>query len=118
MLGIPQSKAPTQLNSIRATQSVQGVTIPVVMGTNRVQGRLIDYVDFKAIVHQNQISGKGLGGAQSTTTTYEAAVVALLCHGPIAGLLNVWDSTGRFTALNATEPFSIVTGKQIGRAHV
>lgn len=105
-----QPHQPTKLNSIRVTQSVLGTVIPIVMGQGRVPGRLIWYGDWQAIQQKQNVGGKGIGGGNVTSWVYQAAVQEVLCQGPIRGLINVWDSGGRFTSLQVTENYTVPGG--------
>ncbi len=93
------------LNHIRVTQSLQGVALPVVMGTARVPGLLIWYGDFAASRHNAGGSAFGMKG--SAIYTYNASWISALCQGPIAGIQSVWDSSGKYVPKNATTLFSI-----------
>lgn len=83
-----------RINALQVQQSTYGTVIPVVFGTNRVAGNLIDYMDFTAIPHTKTTTsgGKGGGGVTSseTTYTYEVAVIFSVCEGRIAGVGKVW----------------------------
>lgn len=100
------SNEESKLQEFRVQTSSFGQTIPVVFGTNRIAGNIIDYVDFTAHPHTEQEStttstggGKGLGGGGGgssttikTTTwyTYTVAAVMALCEGAIAHIGKVW----------------------------
>ncbi len=99
---------PTRLNSIRLGEAVLGTPIPIVFGQSRIAGKLIWYGDFQSQKAQ-QPGGSGLGKAP-VNYVYSAAIAAALCEGPIKGLLNVWDSTGRFVLESTTENYTVPTG--------
>ncbi|GEM_PF-2092944 len=97
----PISREGNRVNSLQIQQSTYGATIPVVYGTTRVAGNIIDYVDFTPIAHTKVTQqagggggGKGGGGGSSTvsetTYTYRARFVIGLCMGAIAGIDKVW----------------------------
>lgn len=84
-----------RINALQIQQSTYGTVIPVIFGTNRVAGNLIDYMDFTAIPHTKTTTsgGKGGGGkvtSKETTYTYEVAILFSLCEGPIARFGKVW----------------------------
>lgn len=115
----PAQTPPTKLANIHITEAVIGKTLPILMGQRRVSQSLIYYADFTAVPHVQQTSsgggGKGLGGGggstQTTTTyTYTAATMGALCSGPVSGIVNVWDTKGRFQQTTATESFTIPGG--------
>ena len=88
------STADTRIGSLAISQSTYGIAIPVVFGTARVAGNMIDYIDFTAIPHTTttRSGGKGGGGVTSshTTYTYEVAVIFALCEGSVEGVKRVW----------------------------
>lgn len=84
-----------RINALQVQQSTYGTVVPVVFGTNRVAGNLIDYMDFTAIPHTKTTTSGGKGGGGSvtsteTTYTYEVAIIFALCEGKIAGFGKVW----------------------------
>ena len=84
------STADTRIGSLAISQSTYGIAIPVVFGTARVAGNMIDYIDFTAIPHTTttRSGGKGGGGVTSshTTYTYEVAAIFALCEGPVVSI--------------------------------
>jgi hypothetical protein len=103
-----QSNQPERFNAMRTTSAILGIPIPILFGQGRVAGRLIDYNDF-TVNKAKQQGGKGLakGGSQYV---YTASIIAALAQGQINALLNVWDSTGRFVLLSASESYTISGG--------
>lgn len=104
---------------MNVTEAVIGKVLPILMGTRRVSQSLIWYNDFTAIPHTTQTSsgggGKGLGGGggstQTTTTyTYTAATMGALCSGPVSGIVDVWDTKGRYQQTSVSESFTIPGG--------
>lgn len=88
------SHSENRINALQIQQSTYGTVIPVVFGTNRLAGNLIDYIDFTAIPHTTTThsGGKGGGGVTSseTTYTYTVAAVMSLCEGPIVTTGKIW----------------------------
>lgn len=81
-----------RIGSFSINNSTYGLTVPVVCGTNRISGNIIDYYDFTAIAHKtSQRTGKG-GGSKTVTTdyTYKVTTCMGLCEGPIQGIGRVW----------------------------
>lgn len=89
MIGAPPQSAP--LNHIKVTQSLQGVALPLVFGTARVSGKLV--YDADLVAHPESASGKAKGG-KSGLYAYTGTFIAALCHGPIIGVLAIWDQQG------------------------
>lgn len=83
--GTTISNAEPRLNGFRINTSCYGGAIPIVFGTTRVSGNIIDYIDFTAIPHTTkQTSGKGgKTTVENTTYTYTVAVAVGICEGSI-----------------------------------
>ena len=89
------------IGGFQVNQSAYGIVVPVILGTSRQAGNIIDYFGFSAIPHETtQQTGKG-GGSSTTTIdyTYRAAVLLALCEGQIAGVGKVWIDTDTVTTL-------------------
>jgi len=116
-----QSTTPTRLNGIAINQSLYGNVVPLVYGTSRLPMLLIDYVDFVAKPQSQSAGGKGGGGGATSSYTYSASIVGLLCEGPITGVPAVYSDKTQTTlaALNLTlfsgganqAPWSYMTSK-------
>ena len=104
-LGGNNYKTP-KLHSLDVTQSIQGIGIPIIYGTNRVQANLLWYGDFYGT--KAPVGGSGLG--KSGGYNYYADVLAVLCQGPILGLGSIWSSNGRLNLQTAGESYTIPTG--------
>ena len=107
------STADTRIGSLAISQSTYGIAIPVVFGTARVAGNMVDYIDFTAIPHTTttRSGGKGGGGVTSshTTYTYEVAAIFALCEGPVKGVKRVWKNKEVHTKLEDLR-MSVYTG--------
>lgn len=94
-----------QVAGFQINSATYGLPVPVVLGTARISGNVIDYDDFTPIPHnETQRTGKGGGGKTvNTSYTYTAAVLLGLAEGPGA-VGKVWTSEGETTlaALNLT----------------
>lgn len=91
----------------QVNSATYGLAVPVVLGTSRISGNIIDYFDFNAIPHtETTRTGKGGGGkTEHTSWTYTAAVLLGLAEGPSGGIGKVWadtDGTTTLSALNLT----------------
>lgn len=91
---------------IQLNSATYGVVIPIVLGTSRIAGNIIDYYDFTAIPHtETQRAGKGGVTMKHTSYTYEAAVLIGLAEGPSGGIGKVWangEVYDNLAALNLT----------------
>lgn len=121
LLPKPKTPAATQqskLANIHVTNAVIGQVLTILMGQRRLSQKLIDYRDFVAIPHVQATSsgggGKGLGGGGGSTNqtnyTYQAATIGALCSGPAKGIVNVWDTKGRFQQTSVSESFTVPGG--------
>ena len=125
------STADTRIGSLAISQSTYGIAIPVVFGTARIAGNMIDYIDFTAIPHTTTThsGGKGGGGVTSshTTYTYEVGAIFALCEGPVAGVGRVWKNKevhgsptalrmSVYTGVPAQAPWPWMAGKHPERA--
>ncbi|MCK9622200.1 MAG: phage tail protein [Methylobacter sp.] len=97
--GQSTSTTAPKLGGLNVQNQGYGVTIPIVIGTNRVPTTLIDYIDFVATPHTTTTSsGKGGGTSSSNTTyTYSAAVILLASEGPILGFGQLWVDKNIYT---------------------
>lgn len=96
------------LHSMRVTQSLNGICIPILFGTNRVQQNLLGYWDFVS-GQPYQSGGKGLG-KNGQAYEYYAAVLGALCQGTAVGVLNVYSQNGRLTLNSTSESFVVPPG--------
>lgn len=92
--------------NLRIQTSVYGAAIAIVYGTTRVSGNLTWFGGFRAIPHTSTQSsgGKGGGGVKSETTTftYEAAVLMSLGEGPFNTVVSAWRGKTRYSGLPAS----------------
>ena len=81
------------LAGIQLQTSCYGGCLPIVYGTSRVSGNLVDYDDFTAVPHTTtQQVGKGGGSStmSNTTYTYTAGGILILCEGTVTSINQVW----------------------------
>lgn len=104
LAGSNQTTTPV-LHSLKVTQSINGIVIPIVYGQNRVCQNLIWYGDFTSILEPSQ-GGKGLGKS-ANQYEYFAAIVGALCQGTVTGIGNIWSSNGRLTLTTITEIYTV-----------
>jgi hypothetical protein len=102
------SQQPTQINTVRTTQSVLGYAVPVVMGTAQIQQSLVWMDGFVASKEAAQ-GGKG-GGKGGSFYLYAADVLAALCNGPVLGLGDVWANQSWLGIPTAFETVAIPSG--------
>lgn len=102
------------LTEFQLNKATYGETVPVVLGTTRINGNIIDYYDFTAHEHRTtQRVGKG-GGSRNTniTYTYTVATCIALCEGPIKGVNRVWVNKDVYTYPNEKVPFDLFRGDE------
>jgi len=102
------SSVTPKLHSLQVTQSINGICIPIVFGTNRVQQNLLGYWDFKD-GQPYQSGGKGLG-KNGSGYEYYAAVLGCLCQGRVVSILNVYSQNGRLNLNSTSETYTVPTG--------
>jgi len=91
--GGSNAKQQKAVGSLQFQTSQHGGVIPLVYGTTRLAGNLLDYDDFRA-TPGSKTGGKGKGGGGGKgggqQYTYSASFIMGLCQGPIAGIGTVW----------------------------
>ena len=91
--GGSNAKQAKAVGSLQFQTSQQGGVIPLVYGTTRMTGNLLDYDDFTA-KPSSKTGGKGKGGGGGKgggqQYTYSASFIMGMCQGPIAGMGTVW----------------------------
>lgn len=82
-------------NSLQVQTSIFGKAVPLLYGTNRLPGNIIDFQGFsRTAITQGGGGGKGGGGGGSSTTyDYHVGVAIALGQGPINGIGRVWGGT-------------------------
>src|SRR5215475_2289057 len=87
------AKQQKAVGSLQFQTSQHGGVIPLVYGTTRLSGNLLDYDDFRATA-ASKTGGKGKGGGGGKgggqQYTYSASFIMGLCQGPIGGIGTVW----------------------------
>lgn len=97
-----------KLHSLDVTQSLNGICIPIVWGTNRVTALLLWFGDFQSKgAYQPGGSGLGKGG---NNYEYYAAILAALAQGVVAGIGNVWGTNGALVLQSVSEPYTVPSG--------
>jgi hypothetical protein len=91
--GRTNAKQQKAVGSLQFQTSQQGGVIPLVYGTTRLSGNLLDYDDFRATA-SSKTGGKGKGGGGGKgggqQYTYSASFIMGLCQGAITGIGTVW----------------------------
>lgn len=81
----PKLQGP-RLGDLKLQRSSYGAMIPLVFGTVRIAGNVIDQTDLQK---HSEITG-GKGGPEVENFTYSASFAILLCEGPIVGVRRIW----------------------------
>ena len=81
-----------RISDFQINSASYGEVVPVVLGTTRLSGNIIQWEDFTAYEHRtSQRVGKGgKKRATSISYTYTVAVAIGLCEGPIKRIGKVW----------------------------
>jgi hypothetical protein len=98
-----------QLHNLQVTESVFGTTLPIVIGTSRVHGKLLDYNGFTA-TQTSSGGGKGIFGGKGDITEYSANVVIALAQGPCQGILSIWDQQGKLANYSGSTSYTVPSG--------
>ena len=81
-----------RISDFQINSASYGEVVPVVLGTTRLSGNIIQWEDFTA--HEHRTSQRvGKGGKKRATSisyTYTVAVAIGLCEGPIKRIGKVW----------------------------
>lgn len=101
------SKTAPTVSSLRVQTCMLGKPIPLVYGTTRIAGNILQFSDFAAY-WVDAGGGKGGGQAGSGSWMYFATVLVGLCAGPIGGVGTVWIDKQRTTL--AGEAFNLFLG--------
>lgn len=93
----------TKVLEFQVNSATYGLPVPVILGTARISGNVIDWFDFTAIPHtETTRTGKGGGSkTEHTTYTYRAAVLLGLAEGPIGGVDRVWSDDMVYNSLSS-----------------
>lgn len=83
-----------QIGDLRVQTSEYGITVPSIVGKQRVAGNVIWAQEKIPHTHTSESSQGGKGGSTTTTTnsvtTYSISMAILLCKGPILGIDKIW----------------------------
>lgn len=90
MFGPTQKGQGPRLGDLRVSGSSYGAVAPWVAGTPRVAGQVIWASSKREIAHTESQGGKGGGGSEYTTFTYEVDLLILLSENPYSGISRVW----------------------------
>lgn len=96
----PKRTAPSkpEYTGIELQTSTGTVPLPLIWGANRIAWNLGWQANFQSIAHEEKQGGKGGGSVTSTSYTYTADIIGVLCAGPITGVGNVWVDKGESTS--------------------
>ena len=71
------SQEAPRLSSLQLQTATFGSPIPIVFGTTRISGNVIDYIDFTAYAHTSTQKTGGKGGKTAITSTTYTYTVAM-----------------------------------------
>jgi putative tail protein len=90
----PIAKQPTTLGALQVQTSQSGGVVPLVYGTTRVAGNLLQYDGFGGVKIEPPPGGKGgITGKSGVSSgfTYLASIIIGYCRGPIQGIGTLWE---------------------------
>ena len=88
--GPTQKSEGPRLNDLAVSTSSYGTPIPYVAGHPRVAGQIVWASAKREIANTQSAGGKGGGGSEYTTYTYEVDLLILLTDNQIAGVSRIW----------------------------
>ena len=86
-----QKGAGPQLSDLSVSTSAYGTPIPYVQGHPRIAGQIV-WASNKREIATTTEQGKGGGGAEYTSYTYEVDLLILLTDNQIPGIARVWQN--------------------------
>ena len=86
-----QKSSGPQLSDLSVSTSAYGTAIPYVQGHPRIAGQIV-WASTKREIATTQEAGKGGGGSEYTTFTYEVDLLILLTDNVIGGVSRVWSN--------------------------
>ena len=86
---MPSFEGP-RLSDLKIQTSTFGAPIPIVYGAYRLTGNIIYSTDIIETRTDQEVGGKGGGGATQTTYTYSVTCSIGVCEGPINRVNRIW----------------------------
>lgn len=83
----PQKISGPRLSDLTVQSATEGAPIPLVFGTARIAGNVLQCSAKREHSHTSQ---PGKGGPKTTTYTYDVDIAIGLCAGPIQGVSRIW----------------------------
>ena len=90
--GPTQKSEGPRLSDLSVSTSSYGTPIPYVAGSPRVAGQIVWASAKREIANTQSAGGKGGGGSEYTTYTYEVDLLILLTDNEIAGIRRIWSN--------------------------
>ena len=86
-----QKSSGPQLSDLSVSTSAYGTPIPYVQGHPRIAGQIV-WASTKREIATTEEVGKGGGGAEYTSYTYEVDLLILLTDNEIGGVTRIWSN--------------------------
>jgi hypothetical protein len=90
MFAPTQKSAGPRLDDLKVGTSQYGTPIPYVAGSPRIAGQIVWASAKREIATTQSAGGKGGGGSEYTSYTYEVDLLILLTDNQIAGVRRIW----------------------------
>lgn len=109
-----------RMEDLKVQSSTFGLPIPILHGTHRLGGILIDSSDLQEHSHtEEQEAGKGIGGGGASSSytwySYTASFAVAFCAGPVAGIIRIWAGPDLIYDQTGTSTVVQIEGLQIAR---
>lgn len=79
-----------RVDRFRVMGSSEGVALPRTFGRNRISGQLIWSSRFRERVSEEEVGGKGGGGATVREYSYSISIAVALCEGVVHRIGRIW----------------------------
>jgi hypothetical protein len=105
-----------RLTDRRVSGSAYGTMRPRLYGTYRMAGEIIWSDKIKERKHSEDYGGKGGGGGEYITYTYDVSFALALCAGECAGIRKIWmDSKLVWTAADDSSVGELIKSEKLAR---
>ena len=109
-----QKSAGPRLSDLQVATSAYGTPIPWVAGTPRVAGQVV-WASSKREIATTTSQGKGGGGSEYTSYSYEVDLLIVLTDNEIAGIRRIWSNGALiWSAVNGSPEASLVASALTG----
>ena len=110
--GPTQKSEGPRLNDLSVSTSSYGTPIPYVAGSPRVAGQIVWASSKREIATTQSAGGKGGGGSEYTSYTYEVDLLIVLSDNEIQGVRRIWSNGELIYTAASTATAEAITSSQ------